>query len=107
MNKVVLMGRLTHIPELNTSSNGNAVCKFNLAVDRKYKSPKGERQADFINCTAWRQTAEFITNYFSKGSKILIVGYIQTSSWENPEGKRQYKTEVIVEETYFTERCER
>ncbi len=103
MNKVILMGRLTRDPELRTTQNNTSFCQFTVAVDRRYKSASGERQADFINCMAWRQTAEFITRYFNKGARIAVVGSIQTSSWDDNEGKRQYKTEVVVDEAYFTE----
>lgn len=103
MNRVILMGRLTRDPELKTTQGGLSVCQFTVAVDRRFKNASGERQADFINCTAWRQTAEFICNYFSRGSKIAVVGNIQTSSWDDNDGKRQYKAEVVVEEAYFTE----
>lgn len=102
MNKTILIGRLVRDPETRSTSNSN-VCNFTLAVDRRFKSANGERQADFINCTAWRQTADFIARYFTKGARIAVVGSIQTSSWDDNEGKRQYKTEVVVEETYFTE----
>ncbi len=103
MNKVILMGRLTRDPELRSTPNNINVCQFTVAVDRRFKSASGERQADFINCTAWRQTADFIARYFTKGARIAVVGSIQTSSWDDNEGKRQYKTEVVVDEAYFTE----
>ncbi len=103
MNKVILMGRLTRDPELRTTQNNTTLCQFTVAVDRRFKSASGERQADFINCTAWRQTADFIGRYFTKGARIAVVGSIQTSSWDDSEGKRQYKTEVVVDEAYFTE----
>ncbi len=102
MNKTILIGRLVRDPETRSTSNSN-VCNFTLAVDRRFKNANGERQADFINCVAWKQTADFISRYFGKGSKIAVVGSIQTSSWDDNEGKKQYKTEVVVEEAYFTE----
>ena len=103
MNKAILVGRLTRDPELRTTPNGVNVCSFTVAVDRRFVRAGEERQADFINCVAWRQTAEFICRYFSKGRMIGIVGSIQTRTWDDKEGKRQYATEVQVDEAYFTE----
>ena len=101
MNKVILMGRLTRDPEMRQTPNGVAVCGFSIAVNRRF-AKEGQQAADFINCTAWRQQAEFICKYFQKGSMIAIVGQLQSRSWENQEGKRQYSTEVMVDEVYFT-----
>lgn len=100
MNQVILMGRLVRDPETRTAKD-STVCNFTLAVDRKFKSANGERQADFINCIAWRQTGEFISKYFTKGSMIAVVGSMQTSTWEK-DGVKQYKTEVVVEQAHFT-----
>lgn len=103
MNKVILMGRLTKEPEIRyTPSNGTAVCQFTVAVDRRFKS-EGQPQADFINCVAWRTTAEFVSKYFTKGSRIAIVGQIQTRTWDDNDGKRHYVTEVIADEVEFCE----
>lgn len=103
MNKVVLMGRLTKEPELRyTPSNNTAVCQFTVAVDRRFKTDN-QPQADFIPVVAWRQTAEFVSKYFTKGSRIAIVGSIQTRSWDDNEGKRHYVTEVIADEVEFCE----
>lgn len=103
MNKVILMGRLTRDPELRTTSSNVSVCSFTLAVDRRFKNANGERQADFISCTAWRQTAEFVSRYFRQGSRLALVGSIQTSSWEDNDGKRQYRTDVVADEVYFAD----
>lgn len=103
MNKAILVGRLTRDPELKATTSGISVCNFTVAVDRRFVRAGEERQADFINCVAWRQTAEFICKYFTKGRMIGIVGSIQTRSWEDREGKRQYTTEVVVDEAYFTD----
>ena len=100
MNKVILMGRLVRDPETRTMKD-STVCNFTLAVDRRFKNASGERQADFINCVAWRQTAEFVSKYFTKGSMVSVVGSIQTSTWEK-DGVKQYKTDVNVDEAYFT-----
>ena len=102
MNKVILLGRLTRDPELKTTQSGISVCQFSIAVDRKYKS-EGQPQADFINCQAWRKTAEIICNYFSKGSRIALVGQIQTRTYDDKDGKKVYVTEVIVDEVEFCE----
>ncbi len=101
MNKVILMGRLARDPELQTTPQGTTVCRFTIAVDRRF-SKDGQRQADFISCTAWRQLAEFICKWFKKGSMISVVGSIQTRSWDGQDGKKQYATDVVVDEAYFT-----
>lgn len=103
MNKVILLGRLTKEPELKSTQNGISRCAFNLAVDRRFKNANGERETDFINCTAWRTTAEFISKYFRKGQRIAIVGSIQVRSYETDSGERRYITEVIAEEAYFAD----
>lgn len=103
MNKAILMGRLTKEPELKSTQNGISRCSFTLAVDRRFKNADGERETDFINCTAWRGTAEFITNYFRKGQRIAIVGSIQVRSYETDAGERRYITEVIADEAYFAD----
>ena len=97
------MGRLTKEPELKSTQNGISRCSFTLAVDRRFKNANGERETDFINCTAWRTTAEFITNYFRKGQRIAIVGSIQVRSYETDAGERRYITEVIADEAYFAD----
>ena len=102
INKVILGGRLTADVELKQTQNGIPVCQFSLAVNRKY-SKEGEQQTDFINCQAWRNTAEFISKYFSKGSSICIVGSIQTRSWKDKDGNNRYATEVVVDEALFVD----
>lgn len=101
LNKAILMGRLTADPELKQTNNGLSVCSFTLAVDRDYKSENGERQADFINCVAWRERAEFLSKYFSKGSMVAVVGQIQTRSYEK-DGQKRAATEVVCEQITFT-----
>lgn len=100
MNKVILMGRLTQNPELRQTPQGTFVTNITLAVDRKY-TKDGERQTDFIRCTAWRNTAEFIAKYFKKGQMAAVIGTIETRQWEDGEGKRQYATDILVDEVYF------
>lgn len=105
MNKVILMGRLTADPELRQSHNGVSVCRFTVAVNRKFADKQtGERQADFISCTAWRQTAEFISRYFNKGSMIAIEGTLRTGSYQdkNHPDVTHYITDVLVENVEFT-----
>ena len=101
MNKVILMGRLTKDVEMRQTPNGIAVARFTIAVNRRFAKDGGQ-QADFINCIAWRKTGEFISRYFQKGSMIAVVGSIQTRIWDGNDGKKQYATEVIVDEAYFT-----
>lgn len=103
LNKAILVGRLTRDPELKSTTNGNSVLNFTVAITRKFKDANGERQSDFINCVAFRQTAEFISNYFKKGNMISIDGTIQTRTWDDNEGKRHYVTEVMVNDAGFIE----
>lgn len=100
MNKCVLMGRLTKDPVLRQTPSGISVARFTIAVNRRF-AKEGQKNADFINCMAWRQTGEFISKYFEKGSMIAVVGEIVTDTYEI-EGKTYYKTEVNVNEAYFT-----
>ena len=101
MNKVILMGRLTKDVEIRQTPNNLSVARFTIAVNRRFAKDGGQ-QADFINCIAWRKTGEFIARYFQKGSMIAVVGSIQSRSWDGNDGKKQYATEVIVDEVYFT-----
>lgn len=102
MNKVELIGRLTKDPEIRNTSNQVPFCNFSLAVDRSFKDANGQRQTDFINCVAWRQTATFIQKYFRKGNRLGVIGSIQTRNYEDENGKH-YITEVIVDEAEFVE----
>lgn len=101
MNKAILTGRLTKDPEHRTTPNGVSVATFTVAVNRRYKDEEGKYPADFINCIAWRATADFISKYFQKGSGIGIVGSIQTRSYDDKNGNRRYVTEVVAEEVEF------
>lgn len=101
MNRAILIGRLTKDAE--TRYNGDlAIARFNLAVDRKFKK-EGEQSADFISCVAFGKTAEFVEKYFSKGSKMIAEGRIQTGSYTNKEGGKVYTTDVVVEAVEFAE----
>ena len=103
MNKVELVGRLTKDPEVKLTSNQTQFCNFTVAVDRRFKDANGQRQADFINCVAWRQTAVFIQKYFHKGNRIGLVGSIQTRSYDDQSGQKKFITEVVVDEAEFVE----
>ena len=103
LNKVILMGRFTRDPELRSTPQGISTCAFSIAVDRNFVRQGEERKADFINCVAWRQTAEFISKYFKKGNMVALEGSIQTRSWDDQDGKKHYVTEVIVSQVYFAE----
>ena len=104
MNKVILMGRLTRDPEVRYSQGENAaaIARYTLAVDRKYKG-NGDQNADFINCVAFGKSGEFAEKYLSKGTKIAVVGRIQTGSYTNKDGVKIYTTGVVVEEHEFAE----
>jgi single-strand DNA-binding protein len=99
INKTVLGGRLTADVELKQTNNGTTVCSFTLAVNRRAR----EQQTDFINCTAWNKTAEFIAKYFGKGSALCVVGSIQTRTWQDNQGNKRYATEVVVDEALFVD----
>ena len=101
-NKVILGGRLTAEPELKQTPNGTPVVSFSEAVNRRV-AKGAEQKTDFINCVAWRQTAEFISRYFHKGSCICIVGNIQVRSWTDQNNQKRYATEVIVDEANFVD----
>lgn len=103
MNKVIIIGRLTADPELRTSQNGTVSCRFNVAVNRKFKNQNGEYDADFISCVAFKQTAEFISRYFSKGKMIAIEGTLRTGSYQdrNHPDVTHYTTDVFIENVEF------
>lgn len=103
INRVVLVGRLTANPETRTTQNGVAVCNFTVACDRRFAKQGEERQADFINCIAWRQTGEFVSKYFVKGNRIALDGSIQTRSWYDQNGNKRYATEVVVDHVEFAQ----
>ena len=103
MNNVSLIGRLTADPELKHTQSGIANTRFSIAVDRTFVKQGEERQADFINILAWRQTAEFICKYFTKGQRIAITGHIQTGSYTAQDGSKRYTFEVVVDNAEFCE----
>ena len=106
MNKVILMGRLTRDPDIRYSGNGEGsmcVAKFTLAVDRRRAAQDGQREADFISCTAFGKQAEFAERYLHQGTKITLSGRIQTGNYTNRDGQKVYTTDVVVEESEFAE----
>ena len=107
LNKVILCGRLTADPELKQTASGIAVVSFTLAVNRRYQTKSADgaqaQQADFISVVAWRQTAEFISRYFKKGSALCVTGSIQTRSWQDQQGQKRYATEVVADEAMFVD----
>lgn len=100
INSVVIMGRLTKNPELKTTQSSLSVVSFTVAVDRKYQKG-GERQADFLNVVAWRQTAEFVEKYFAKGSMIAVQGSIQTRKYEDKNGNNRIAVEIVADNVSF------
>lgn len=103
MNKVELIGRLTKDPEIKLTTNQTQYAQFTLAVDRRFKDANGQRQTDFINCVAWKQTAVFIQKYFRKGNRLAVCGWIQTRNYEDQNGIKQYVTEVVIDDAEFVE----
>ena len=103
LNKAILMGRLTRDPELRYTQNNTAVVSFTIAVDRSYSGKGEERQADFINIVAWRRTAEFVSQWFTKGQMIVIVGSIQSRRWQDKNGNNRTSIEVVADEVQFGE----
>lgn len=102
LNKIFLQGRLVADPELRHTQNGVAVASFRLAVDRDFKDREtGERKADFINVVAWRQTAEFVSRFFTKGRMAIVEGKLQTREYTDRDGNRRYATEVVADNVYF------
>lgn len=103
INRTVLVGRLTKDPELKYTQSGLAVVRFTLAVNRAFKNGQGEQEADFIQCTAWRKTAENVANYLKKGSLCGVDGRIQTGSFDGQDGKKVYTTDVVADSVQFLE----
>lgn len=104
LNKVILAGRLVADPELKKTTNtDSSVCSFTVAVNRRYSKPGEQPQADFIDCVAWRQQAEFLSRYFRKGSSVCIIGSLQKRAWNDQQGNKRYTTEVIADEINFVD----
>ncbi|MCQ2558451.1 MAG: single-stranded DNA-binding protein [Oscillospiraceae bacterium] len=104
LNHITIMGRLTRDPEIRSTSNNTPVASFTLAVDRDYgKDEQGNRQTDFIDCTAWRATAEFVGKYFQKGSMAVVSGRLQIRDWQDQNGNKRKTAEVVTENIYFAD----
>lgn len=101
LNNVTLMGRLVKDPELKTIGSGTSVVSFTIACDREYSGKDGEKQTDFIDCTAWRNTAEFISKYFTKGRMIALTGKLQARTYEAKDGTNRKIMEVVVDTVNF------
>lgn len=100
LNRIILMGRLTHDPELRRTQSDTPVCSFSLAVDRDYKRD-GEKETDFIDIVAWRSTADFVSKYFTKGRMAVVEGRLQIRDWTDKEGGKRRNAEVIADNVYF------
>ncbi len=98
LNSIILMGRLTDAPDLRHTQSGTPVASFTIAVDRN----TGDRQTDFVPCVAWRQTGEFVSNHFRKGSLICVQGSLQSRKWEDRDGNKRTSWEIVVDRAHFT-----
>ena len=104
LNHITIMGRLTRDPELRRTGSGIAVASFTVAVDRDFSGRDGgERETDFIDCVAWRQTGEFVSKYFTKGSMIVVSGRLQIRNWNDKDGNKRRTAEVVADNVYFGE----
>ena len=103
LNKIILMGRLAREPELKRTTSGTEVTSFSLAVDRDFKSQSGEKETDWIDCVAWRGTAETVCKYFTKGRMMIVVGRLQIRDWTDKDGGKRRSAEVNAENVYFAD----
>ena len=102
LNHIDIMGRLTRDPELRRTASGISCVNFTIAVDRDYSGKDGgEKETDFIDCVAWRSTADFVSKYFTKGRMAVVSGRLQVRKWKNKDGENRYSTEVVAENVYF------
>ena len=102
LNHIVLMGRLTRDPELRRTQSGSAVASFTLAVDRDFSNATtGEKETDFIDCVAWKSTAEFVSKYFTKGRMAVVSGRLQIRTWNDKDGNKRRNAEVVADNVYF------
>lgn len=104
LNHIDLMGRLTKDPELRKTQQGASVASFTLAVERDFSSDAGQKQTDFINIVTWRNTAEFVANYFTKGQLVALSGTLQIREWTDKEGNKRRDPQVVADRVYFAER---
>ena len=103
LNKIILMGRLARDPELKRTTSGTAVTSFSLAVDRDFKSQSGEKETDWIDCVAWRGTAETVCKYFTKGRMAVVEGRLQIRDWTDKAGNKRTTAEVVADNVYFAD----
>lgn len=104
LNQIIIMGRLTRDPELRRTGSGLAVASFSVAVERDFPNKEtGEKEVDFINCVAWRQTGEFVSKWFAKGSMIVVSGRLQIRNWTDKDGNKRNTAEIVAENVYFGE----
>jgi single-strand DNA-binding protein len=103
LNHITIMGRLTAAPELRRTGTGTPVTSFTVAVDRDFKNSGGEKETDFINCVAWRQTGEFVEKFFGKGSMAVVSGRLQIRTWTDKDGNKHREAEVVADNVYFGE----
>ena len=103
LNKVVIMGRFTKDPELRRTGSGTAVTSFSLACDRDFKSQSGDKETDFIEVIAWKNTAEFVSKYFSKGRMAVVEGRLQIRDWTDKDGGKHRSAEVVADNVYFAD----
>ena len=103
LNKIIIMGRLTRDPELRRTGSGTAVTSFSLACDRDFKSQSGDKETDFIEVAAWKNTAEFVSKYFSKGRMAVVEGRLQIRDWTDKAGNKRTTAEVVADNVYFAD----
>ena len=103
LNKIIIMGRLTRDPELRRTGSGTAVTSFSLACDRDFKSQSGEKETDFIEVVAWKNTAEFVSKYFGKGRMAVVDGRLQIRDWTDKAGNKRTTAEVVADNVYFAD----
>ncbi len=103
LNKIIIMGRFTRDPELRRTGSGTAVTSFSLACDRDFKSQSGEKETDFIEVVAWKNTAEFVSKYFSKGRMAVVEGRLQIRDWTDKAGNKRTTAEVVADNVYFAD----
>ena len=101
LNTITIMGRLTKDPELRRTGSGTAVASFTVAVDRDFGGQDGQKETDFIDCVAWRQTGEFVSKYFTRGRMIVVSGRLQIRSWTDKDGNKRKTAEVVADNCYF------
>ncbi len=101
LNRIIVMGRMTRDPELRRTNSGTAVASFTVAVDRDFKSQSGEKETDFIDVVVWRNTAEFVSKYFSKGRMAVVEGRLQLRDWTDKDGNKRRSAEIVADSVYF------